>query len=299
MPSRKKKSKAKGRKPAVGKGGAKKAADNVTAKEVKQGTLDSEMQRLKIGEQKGDEDDVEAMLEQAIKLAAVEQQEIEKYKKENCTHGYNPSSRFHARFCEVFLKTFMESYRAATRHGHGDNIFHDRLDGLKEGFVVTRMKYSKELNVVTNLERIISYSLAEGTKLFLDGKSDDARLCAVLASYTERAKAGELPDIQKMLELLDVDEHTLVQFFRKQIPCSCLDEKYKEVKFITKMGICYSPYCPLPGRRAVRSKMFQCTGCPSGHNVSYCSRECQEADWPAHKVVCGKTIEEVQAHLKK
>jgi hypothetical protein len=46
---------------------------------------------------------------------------------------------------------------------------------------------------------------------------------------------------------------------------------------------------------AVRSKMFQCTGCCDGYNVSYCSRECQEAHWPYHKKFCGKTVQEIAA----
>src|SRR5210317_1033358 len=110
MPSRKKKSKAKGRKPAAGKSDANKAADNTSINEEQKGTLNSEMQRLKIGEQEGDEDDEEAMLEQAIKLATIEEQEMKVKEKENCTHGYNPSSIFQARICEDYLKTFTESY---------------------------------------------------------------------------------------------------------------------------------------------------------------------------------------------
>ncbi len=294
MPSKKKKSKAKGRKPAVGKGGAK-AADNTTANEErKQGTLNSEMQRLKIGEEKGDEDDVEAMLDEAIKLAAVEEQEMKVKEKENCTHGYNPSSIFQARFCEDYLKTFMEGYYTSTREG-GNNPL-DRLGAANAALVaaVTRSIRDHTAYISRDLshkQRVNPCCLAEGTKFILDGKSDAARLCAVLALYMKTSKA---PNIQKILELLDGDEHTLVQFFRKQIPCSCLDEKYNEVKSVTKMGICFNDSCPLPGNM-IRSKMLRCTGCINGHNVNYCSRECQEANWPKHKKFCGKTAKEVSA----
>ena len=288
MPSRKKKSKAKGRKPA-GKGVVK-VEENGTADGEQKGTLDSEMQRLKIGEEKGDEDDVEAMLEEAIKLAAAEKQEIKVKEKENCTHGYNPSSQFQARFCEEFVKTFMESYYAAPR-GNG------RCERLYDAFctAITTSKTTNTFRNRSNLDSINLCCLAEGTKFILDGgKSDAARVCGVLALYMKKAnKADEFPDILKMMELLDADDHTLVQFFRKQIPCSCLDEKYKEVKSITKMGICFSPQCPLPGKMAVRSKMLYCTRCINGRNVSYCSRECQKADWPEHKKMCGMTNHEI------
>ena len=296
MPSRKKKSKAKGRKPAVGKGGANKAAEKVTVNEQKKGTLiDSEMQRLKIGEQKGDEDDVEAMLEEAIKLAAIEEQEMKVKEKQNCTHGYNPSSIFQARFCEDFLKTFLESYYASTRRNSRNNRVGSAIDAFRTAVdnSITTTNVARDL---CNNECINPFCLAEGTKFILDGNSDDARLCAVLALVMKSITAAELPSQQKEFELVDADEHTLVQFFRKQIPCSCLDEKYKEVKSITKMGICFNEIsCPLPDRKAVRSKMFRCTGCLSDYYVSYCSRECQEAHWPVHKKHCGKTTQEIAA----
>jgi hypothetical protein len=301
MPS-KKKSKAKGRKPAADKGGVKKAADNVTANEQKQkGTLNSEMQRLKIGGEKDDKDDEEAMLEEAIKLAAVEEQQMKVKEKENCTHGYNPSSTSEARFCQDFMKTFMESYYNHTSTREGNNQL-DKLDSAFHAFTtaITSSMTTNASRNSSNIERIKQcinpYSLAEGTKLFiLDGNYDEARLCAVLALRTNNAAADVFGDGQKMLELIDADEHTLVQFFRKQIPCSCLDEKYKEVKSITKMGICYNPECPLPDRKAVRSSMLRCTGCQNSRNVNYCSRECQEADWHVHKQYCGKTYQEIRA----
>jgi len=271
MPSRKKKSKAKGRKPAAGEGGMK-AEENVTANVEQKGTLNSEMQRLKIGEQQGDDDD--ALLEEAIKLAAVEKQEIEEKEKENCTHGYNPSSKFQARYCEDFMKSFMESYLASTREGNRSDVtsFVGAFRTAAENSIMTTNASRNK----SNKECIYPCCLAEGTKIILNhGKSDAARLAAMVALFTKNAEIAGWPDRQKMLEVIHGDEHTLVQFFRKQIPCSCLDEKYKEVKSITKMGVCCNGECPLPGNMAVRSKMFRCTRCLSDQYVSYCSRECQ------------------------
>ena len=301
MPSKKKKSKAKGEKVA-GKGGANKVADNAMVNEEEQkGTLDSDMQRLKIGEQKGDEDDVEAMLDEAIILAAVEKQEMKVKEKENCTHGYR-SSRLQAQFCENHLKTFMESYHVHLKtfmESYQSTCYdgvHARCNSANAAFSTAITKSFSTTNVSRNASNaacVKPFCLAEGTKIILDGNYDDARLPALLALITKSADAAELPDRQKMLELLDGDEHTLVQFFRKQIPCSCLDEKHKEVKSVTKMGICFNDAsCPLPGNMAVRSKMLRCTGC---RNVNYCSRECQEANWPMHKNFCGLTTQEIAA----
>ena len=269
MPSRKKKSKAKGRKPAAGKGGADKVAENASAvDQQKKGTpLDSEMQRLRIDKQQEED----ALLEEAIKLAAVEEQEMKVKEKGNCTHGYNPSSRFQARFCEDYLKTFTESYHASTpTRGNSQS---DRVRSFVEAFSTASSASTMTTNGsrdLSNKQCINPFCLAEGTKFILDEKSDDARLPALLALITKSAHTDGkdvLLDCQKMLELFDGDEHTLFQFFRKRIPCSCLDEKYKQVKSIPKMGICYNDNCPLPDHMAIRSKMLRCTQCS---NINYC-----------------------------
>ena len=83
---------------------------------------------------------------------------------------------------------------------------------------------------------------------------------------------------------LSSSEHTLVSFLKKRIPCSCLDEKYEEVKCITKLGICCNPQCPLPGGITTRSATKCCNRCRWAAN--YCSEACQKAAWPAHKADC-------------
>jgi hypothetical protein len=247
--SKKKKNKAKGKKPA-GNGGASKRADYVAnGEEVKQErTLNSEMQRLKVGEQQTGDD---ALLEEAIKLAAVEKKEIEEKEKENCKHGCNQSSS-QERFCEDFVKTFMDLFDSGTRRGDSS-----RVKCLFEAACAATTKYANQLKRDSIPEQIRSYALAKGVKFILDGNNDDARVYAMLESHVKVFSRTTLPDqaFTQMFELADADEHTLVQFFRKRIPCSCLDEKYKEVKHITKMGLCCNPECPLPGKMVVRSKM--------------------------------------------
>ncbi len=91
--------------------------------------------------------------------------------------------------------------------------------------------------------------------------------------------------IINILEISRADEHTLVKYLRKSIPCSCLDEKYKEVKSITRMGLCCNPQCSIPFGVVERRSMLCCSGCGC-HDANYCSRECQKADWPVHKKKC-------------
>lgn len=74
MPSKKKKSKGKARK-AAAKGVSKHGDIEEEANEQKQGTLDSHMQRLQIEDKQQAQED--ALLEEAIKLAAAEKKDIE------------------------------------------------------------------------------------------------------------------------------------------------------------------------------------------------------------------------------
>ena len=139
------------------------------------------------------------------------------------------------------------------------------------------------------IEWAMSYLLCDGAQYVLEGIYDDARNCATIVRYFEQYTAVQLHQTQalfhfpKIGELYIADLHTLVKFYRHRIPCSCLDEKYEEVKHITKMGCCYNPQCSIPNGEVERSKTKYCSRC---RNVTYCSRECQVADWSRHKLNC-------------
>lgn len=300
MPSKKKNSKGKARK-AAGKGVTKHGEE---ANEQKDGALDSQMQRLKIASKQQADDDEDALLEEAIKLAVAEKKDIEEKERANCKHGYNPSSPSQDRSCEAYVQIFTTSYDAAMRSCGGDI-----LGSIKSASDEISKQYLGEKDV--DAACIKSWCLSKGTKFILDGNFLYAHITAMLAKFFEgiivtldNAKIGRfmLPipiervvDHSKMMELLLADEHTLVQFFRKQIPCSCLDEKYEEVKSIPKRGICSRRGCPLPNNVAVRKKMVYCAEC---RVVNYCSRECQVADWPQHKGDCGKSGKKFQKFVK-
>ncbi len=144
------------------------------------------------------------------------------------------------------------------------------------------------------MEKVVLYLLCIGTTHFLDGNTHYG-VCgaAYFAIYLEQFIAGVFHKKQativwtKIIETLEADEHTLVRFLQKRVPCSCLDEKYKEVKSITKMGICGNPECSLPERKAARSKMLYCTRCCA---VNYCTQECQVADWQRHRKFCNSLV---------
>jgi hypothetical protein len=151
----------------------------------------------------------------------------------------------------------------------------------------------------TKVGWILSQFFARGTKDIINGETDDARLNAAIAISCEGIlttiqfhKTQANPNYAKFIEIRHCDEHTLVKYFRKHIPCKCLDEKYKKVKSITKIGVCMNPECSLPPGKVERKGMLHCIRCRKEY---YCSRECQEAHWPRHREWCDKYVDEQAA----
>jgi hypothetical protein len=125
------------------------------------------------------------------------------------------------------------------------------------------------LGDVSMMKDAVSVYVADAVQFILIGNNDiSAKIYASFAYYFEQLIASTNPmnktarliiDGQGITELQMGDMKTVVEYLRKRIPCSCLDEKYDEVKFVTKMGICANPTCSC--KRLERKKMFTCTGC--------------------------------------
>eukprot|EP00984_Skeletonema_dohrnii_P010148 scaffold3941_cov78-Skeletonema_dohrnii-CCMP3373.AAC.2 len=210
-----------------------------------------------------------------------------------CLHGAGPFC--YKGICHEFETAFREEfYDAADRIG-------DSVSGcLMLAKNATMDEFAEVWNDCAQMEIAISCFLSEGAQHILEGEYDHAREKAVFTRYLEQIvaidlrktqammnypKINQLWRIDTMLDTMRGDVHTLVKFFRKRIPCKCLDEKYEEVKSITKMGRCYNPECPIPCGYVERSKTFYCSRC---RNETYCSRECQKACWTEHKQYCDK-----------
>ena len=290
--SKKNRSRRKGRKAATvsgdnNKGGVEQSVVVVTDK--RQGApLSLQTQRLQIDE---------AFLEEAIQLAAAEKKALEDAdakKKANermdgskCKHGYDPSP-IEGRFTDNFMVKFSDAYNTARKRHPGDRSLAEAFDNI---FGKPCPKGPKEIETI---ERAAIFCLSVGTQHLLDGYYDRARQDASFACFflevipTVMLGTKDQLDWPKIVELMFADERTLVSFFRKRIPCKCLDETYKNVKSMKKTGLCYNPDCDLPNRKAERSTMLQCTQC---RIANYCSLECQKADWKKHKEGCVKTAE--------
>ena len=192
----------------------------------------------------------------------------------NCSHDWPSSlSVGEEKIYIDFIETFIDEFASKG------------LIGLVAAQAAANEKYPSLYP--SKLDTVVSIILSYGTQMILEGKNDIAGLYAVLAfsfeDYMAALKTKGAPCLSKMLELHSADEHTLVSYYKKRTSCSCLDEKYKEVKSVKKMGWCYNKTCSHPGRKVERSKMFCCTRCGE---ANYCSVECQRADWKTHKMFC-------------
>ena len=258
MPSRKK-----------AKGKARKAAKEAKAKE-------EESRAEGMAANQRQEGSLEAQLRQ-LKISAPS--------SSMCRHGCPPLSAGEEKICCEFINAFIATAFSRAIVEEGFSIAHQ----------ATEETYADVYS--SKLDAVISKFLLTGTQLILDGERI-ARLCAAFAFYFEEWIAVNLRktkvDINwtKVHELRRADDHTLVKFYRKRIPCACLDEKYEEVKSVKKMGLCYNPNCSHPQGRVERSKMFYCTRCG---DANYCSVECQRADWKMHRQFCDEAVKKKAA----
>ena len=198
-----------------------------------------------------------------------------------CRHGCPPLSPDNFKICLEFINAFIATFTSQR------NFFADAF------LTATKATAEEYANVYSSqLDTVVSMLLAYGTQYILEG-DNEIGLYASLACYFEELLAVGLhktkaaPSLSKVVELLSPDDHTLVSYYRKRIQCDCLDEKYKEVKSIKKMGWCFNPSCRQTERQVERSKMFSCTRCSL---ANYCSVECQRADWKEHREECNEAV---------
>ena len=306
MPSKQKKKKKSGR------GKAKKVAvgsSKHTKKEKQQAAIDIDAQmeqsidvqkkQLMIsGSDNSQPYDEASLLEEAIKLATAEKEALEygtggkeessKPKRKRiyhweCHHGYviGEDHLIINDFCKTFWSEFITTPNCGVKQS------------IIDAFGATYDKYPEIWSDEPKLKLARSMYFMYGTQNIIEGDLADARLFAFLAchmkGYIDIHKDSRKVkfDLVKEAELLQSDEHTLVQYLRHHIPCTCLDKKYEEVKSITKLGLCWNTKCSLPNRMMKRSKMLCCDRC---RTANYCSHECQKANWQEHKGYCDKYL---------
>ena len=216
--------------------------------------------------------------EQAKERTTAQMQQV----KVSCKHGAEPLSLKRNSIVFQFVRAFAIKVDEAEDDSNVARC-------LVNAHSATLDEFADVWKDVDTIKMAMSFILAAGTEELLECKFANARKAATYARYLEQYIAVVLNHTQatvnwpKILETHEADGHTLVKFFRHRIPCSCLDEHYDKVKSITKMGFCYSPQCSMTGKGVERSKTKYCSRCRC---ATYCSRECQIADWSKHKSAC-------------
>ena len=85
-------------------------------------------------------------------------------------------------------------------------------------------------------------------------------------------------------DAMDGCERSLMKFYASRLPCSCLDEKLRQVKETrSKIGQC--SHCK---QMKERKHLFLCSLCMI---KQYCGEECQKEAWKDHKHVATKPKE--------
>jgi hypothetical protein len=128
------------------------------------------------------------------------------------------------------------------------------------GCNITEFHYAEVWNDILMPEWIVSRCLFVGTKFVLDGRSKDTGVDASFACFFENCIAVEVKKTQptmnwpKILEV-QLQRVTVVGFLKKRTPCSCLDQKHKQVKSIKKMGFCCNAHCSHSDGKFERSRL--------------------------------------------
>jgi hypothetical protein len=231
-----------------------------------------------------------------LKLAAVEatkQVEIlfdNKLKNDGeCMHGFNDFSN---RGAYEIIKMYFHEF-----------LFGKEAGDVTKALLATMSRFAECWASIDIISMVQSYFLWLGTDRILNEKQSSftSNMCAYIVRIIEQdieyQRAGLFRNLDKETwertlncwlskahELIWANDRALVSFFRKRIHCKCLDEKNEERKGQTKSSMCYHDKCKFNRfQRVEKSKTMCCSRCRSAH---YCSRDCQVADWPRHKLYC-------------
>jgi len=198
---------------------------------------------------------------------------VEQAEDITCTHGCFITPQEHP--VTHFMNSFIESV------GRLDC----RMSVVLKSLEMTFEKHQEVWKNDAMKKMVIGRIVNMGTDLILDESIEGAKKISQAIVLLEHydgegifplfmSKGSE--EITKILYSRDRD---VVHFYKKRIPCSCLDEIYSELKKCQVRGSTCS-YCK---QTVKRKDLKTCSRCKF---AQYCSKECQKLDWPSHKEHC-------------
>jgi len=180
-----------------------------------------------------------------------------------------------------FVDMFVAAYYTYFDGGPNRRDFNENV--AKKAMMSTMNKFPSTRVDETERKLITDTFVEIGVDTLLgEGDLEHAKLVALAISFLEDYIKQPHDHSQGKLKYRDAVDgcmRSLFKFYIQRTSCSCLDEKYLQLKTEEpKTGICDG--C---GKRSERSNLFACSRC---YEVQYCDRKCQLAHWPLHQC-CG------------
>ena len=198
--------------------------------------------------------------------------------KQDCNHGCTLPSDADTdctRFFKVFLQELYRDHRNA-----------------EDSLATARKRYPKALEDPASLEKVKGLFLKFGVDFALSlerpAKAGDILIALILLEDPSTPNLSEGAEY-RLMQLDDIDgkhDYTsmdleVVRELSKQISCSCLDAKKAQAKLKKKQTT--TGKCGQCKQQFGLTSLMVCSKCKI---TNYCSKECQVADWPAHKFIC-------------
>lgn len=217
-----------------------------------------------------------------------------------CRHGFprydcksSVSRPLGVLFCDIYREKMTGKIDSRKLSPISKSDFHNLAS---EAFDEVILRYPGLLRDEADRKIAITYTTAQATEAILGISmeiffADSTDLALMFLFFTafyanavlsfESMKGGVIGAKESLnyIDMLDGCRMSLMKFFVKRSPCSCLKEKYAEMKMHqSKTGVC--GHCK---GRFQRKDLLVCTRC---ERRQYCSKECQVSDWHKHKMTC-------------
>ena len=213
-----------------------------------------------------------------------------------CRHGCEVISKDD--ICYKFVEQFEVEMKTAidvSLKGANSLSFSDET--------IKRLKASKEYNMIWDnnseetQQKLQSLFINLGTNLLLRDVTLEANAVvgyeaiqlgmasivamAIVSSQHDYDVLKALFDLKSRLVLRDLNDglsYDIIKFFHKRSPCKCLKKIYIQDRVKTRRAVCH--HCKVERER---SQLYLCSGCLY---FSFCSKDCQAADWRDHQRRC-------------